>query len=220
MSIPIAPRIILADDHSMMREGLRSLLENELKFHVVAQAGDGRTTVELARRLKPDVIIMDISMPDLNGIEATRQIIGDDPGVKIIGLSMHKDKRFIGEMLSAGASGYLLKQSATDELHQAIQTVLSGKKYISPDVAGVMVQDYVSRLAQEKPDVKRELTAKERQVLQLVAEGKSTKEIASILNVSIPTIETHRQHIMEKLDLHSVAELTKYAVRRGLTSLE
>lgn len=215
-----SPRILLADDHAMMREGLRSIIEHELRFKVIAQAGDGRTAIDLARKLKPDVVIMDISMPDLNGIEATRQIVAEDPNIKIIGLSMHSDKRFIGEMLSAGASGYLLKQGAMDELQQAIQTVLSGRMYISPQIAAVVVQDYVNHLAGEKPGRTVDLTAKERQVLQLIAEGRSTKEIAGMLSVSIPTVETHRQHIMEKLDLHSVAELTKYAVRSGLTSLE
>lgn len=217
MKSPIPVRIILADDHAMMREGLRAILEGELGFTVIAQAGNGRETVQLVKTHAPDLVIMDISMPDLNGIEATRQIMQEMPETKVIALSMHADKRFVGEMLGAGASGYLLKQSAMDELQQAIQTVLSGKTYISPDIAGVVVQEY---LEMKRGSDREELTAKEREVLQLIAEGLSTKEIAQKLSVSVPTIETHRQHIMAKLRLHTVAELTKYAIRTGLTSLE
>ena len=201
----------------MMREGLKSILESELGYSVIAQAANGRETVQLVKSHAPDLVIMDISMPELNGIEATRQIMLELPGTKVIALSMHADKRFVGEMLSAGASGYLLKQSAMDELHQAIQTVLAGKTYISPEIAGVVIQEYVQM---KKGGDREELTAKEREVLQLIAEGLSTKEIALKLSVSVPTIETHRQHIMAKLHLHTVAELTKYAIRTGLTSLE
>jgi DNA-binding NarL/FixJ family response regulator len=210
-------RIILADDHAMMREGLRAILETELGYTVVAQAGNGRETVHLAKTHAPDLVIMDISMPDLNGIEATRQILAELPGTKVIALSMHADKRFVGEMLGAGASGYLLKQSAMDELQQAIQCVMAGKTYISPEIAGAVIQEYVEM---KRGAEREELTAKEREVLQLIAEGLSTKEIALKLSVSVPTIETHRQHIMAKLRLHTVAELTKYAIRTGLTSLE
>ena len=212
-----AIRIILADDHAMMREGLRSILESELGYSVIAQAGNGRETVQLVKTHAPDLVIMDISMPGLNGIEATRQILQDAPGTRVIALSMHADKRFVGEMLSAGACGYLLKQSAMDELQQAIQTVMAGKTYITPEIAGVVIQEYVQM---KKGADREELTAKEREVLQLIAEGLSTKEIALKLSVSVPTIETHRQHIMAKLHLHTVAELTKYAIRTGLTSLE
>ena len=213
-------KIILADDHTIMREGLRSILENELHMHVVAQAEDGRTAVELVKKLKPDLVIMDISMPEMNGIEAAHRINEEMPGVKIIALSMHADKRYVSEMLNAGASAYLLKHSAMDELQQAIQTVLANKKYISPNIAGVVIDDYLRHRAADPPVVTASLTAKEREVLQLIAEGKSTKEIASILHVSVPTIDTHRQHIMEKLDIYNIAELTKYAIRTGLTSLE
>jgi DNA-binding NarL/FixJ family response regulator len=211
-------RIILADDHAMMREGLRAILEGELGYAVIAQAGNGRDTVALVKEHRPDLVIMDISMPDMNGIEATRQLIQEMPRTKVIALSMHTDKRFVGEMLGAGASGYILKQGAMDELQLAIQTVLSGKTYISPDVAGTVIQDYVAM--RREADGGTELTAKEREVLQLIAEGLSTKEIAQKLSVSVPTIETHRAHIMAKLQLHTVAELTKYAIRVGLTSLE
>jgi len=216
----MSTRIILADDHAIVREGLRSMLENELNMIVLAQAESGRTAIDLAVKLRPDIVIMDISMPDLNGIEATQRIVAEAEGVRVIALSMHSDKRYVAEMLKAGASGYLLKHSALDELERAIQTVLSGRTYVSPSIAGVMVKDYVEHLKAKAEGPTSLLTAKEREVLQLIAEGKSTKEIAGKLNVSVPTIETHRQHIMEKLDLHTVAELTKFAIREGLTSLE
>ncbi len=212
-------RILLADDHKLVREGLRSILENELHMSIVGQAESGRSIIHLAHTLKPDLVIMDISMPELNGIEATRQIVGDIPGVRVIALSMHSEKRYVSEMLSAGASGYLLKHSAVDELGLAIKTVLANKIYVSPDIAGIVVEDYLHHLA-SSGGAKPELTAREREILQLIAEGKSTKDIAATLHVSIPTVDTHKQHIMEKLDLHSIAELTKYAIRAGLTSLE
>ncbi|HYQ87421.1 MAG TPA: response regulator transcription factor [Bacteroidota bacterium] len=213
-------RILLADDHKLVREGLRSILENELGMAIVGQAENGRTTVEQTRLLRPDVVIMDISMPDLNGIEATRQIVSEVAGVRVIALSMHSDKRYVSEMLAAGASGYLLKHSALDELERAIRTVLDNKIYVSPDIAGVVVQDYLQHLASSDAVQPAQLTAREREILQLIAEGRSTKDIAATLHVSIPTIDTHKQHIMEKLKLYSVAELTKYAIRKGLTSLE
>jgi DNA-binding NarL/FixJ family response regulator len=214
-------RVLLADDHTIMREGLRSILENELHLEVVAQADDGRAAVELAGKLKPDLVIMDVSMPDLNGIEATRRILAADPRTKVIALSMHADKRYVGEMLGAGVSGYLLKHSAMDELQQAIHTVMANKKYISPEIAGVVIDDYLLHLSTTEGGAPPEqLTPREREVLQLIAEGKSTKEIASLLHVSVPTIDTHRQHIMDKLQIFSVADLTKYAIRTGLTSLD
>lgn len=213
-------RIIIADDHTLMREGLRSILENELHLHVVGQADTGRSAVELTRRLKPDVVIMDISMPDLNGVEATRQILSINPSTKVIALSMHADKRYVSAMLSAGASGYLLKHSAVDELYRAICMVSENKTYVSAEVAGVVVQDYIRHLKNGKGADTKPLTAKEREILQLIAEGHTMKDIAGRLNVSVPTIETHKQHIMEKLNLHTIADLTKYAVREGLSSLE
>jgi len=208
-------RIIIADDHKIVREGLRSLLEKELAMEVLASADNGRKAVQLAKELRPDLVIIDITMPDLNGIEATKQLLRDTPGLKVIALSMHSDKKYVGEMLRAGASAYLLKDCAVDELERAIQVVRSGRVYISPDVAGVVVEG----MSQTSQPVSQ-LTIKEREVLQLLAEGHSTKEIAHRLNVSAATIDTHRQHIMEKLNLYSVAELTKYAIREGLTSLE
>jgi len=213
-------KIILADDHKIIRDGLRALIEKELSMEIVAEACDGRTTVQKARELMPHIIIIDISMPDLNGIEATRQIISNTPNTKIIALSMHSDRRFVMNMLEAGAAGYLLKDSAFEELTMAINTVLSGKTYLSPAIAGVVVEDAMRHSTQKGSQARVELTAREREVLQLLAEGRTTKKIATQLSVSVKTVETHRRQVMEKLDIHSVAELTKYAVREGLTSLE
>ncbi len=186
---------------------------------VVAQASDGRTAVELVREHRPDVVIMDIGMPGLNGIEATRTIKQEFPSIKVIALSMYTERNIVADMLSAGASAYLLKDSAPDELEQAIGCVLKNKKYISPNIAGVVVDDYIHNLDENKNKVMPELTHKEREVLQLLAEGKTIRDIAGIMFVSMTTIETHKQHIMEKLNLHSIAELTKYAIREGITSL-
>ena len=213
-------KILLADDHKIIRDGLRALIEKEPNMEVVAEACDGRTTVQKAKELMPHIIIIDISMPDLNGIEATRQIISNAPNTKIIALSMHADRRFVMNMLEAGAAGYLLKDSAFEELTMAIKTVLSGKTYLSPAIAGVVVEDAMRHSTQKGSQARVELTAREREVLQLLAEGRTTKRIATQLNVSVKTVETHRRQVMEKLDIHSVAELTKYAVREGLTSLE
>jgi DNA-binding NarL/FixJ family response regulator len=212
-------KIVLADDHKIVRDGLRSLLENQQDIEVVAEAEDGRTTVKQAQKFSPDVIIMDISMHDLNGIEATRQIIARAPGVKVLALSMHSDKRFVTGMLRAGASGYLLKESAFRELVNAIRVVALNQTYLSPRIAGMVTEDYVHHLSATNSSTRLTLTAREREVLQLLAEGKSTKQMAAHLHVSVKTIETHRQKIMDKLDIYSVAELTKYAIREGLTSL-
>ena len=216
-------KIILADDHRLMREGLRSLLEKQPGMETLAEADNGRSAVKLARELKPDVVVMDVSMPDLNGIEATRQVKKESPAVKVLGLSMHADKHFITEMLKAGASGYLLKHCAFDELGHAIRSVSTGQIYLSPAITGVVIQDYIHtahnngiHCSVSDPT----LTSREREVLQLLAEGKSTRDIASCLNLSMKTIETHRQNIMDKLQLYSIAELTKYAVVEGLTELK
>ncbi len=212
-------RILLADDHAIVRDGLKSMLEDEEDLQVIAEAEDGRQAVSMAHEIKPDVVIMDVAMPDLNGVEATRQIVSDKLGVKVIALSMHSETRFISRMLQAGARGYLLKDCAFNELARAIRAVLEGQIYLSPQITGVVVEDYLQHLggkAQEPPEL---LTARQREVLQLMAEGYSTKQIAESLHVSVKTVETHRQHIMEKVDVHSVAELTKYAIREGLTSL-
>ena len=213
-------RILLADDHKITRQGLRSLLEQQADMEVVAEAEEGRTAVRLAKELSPDVVIMDVSMPDLNGIEATRQIVNRSPTTRVVALSMHSDTLFVSEMLKSGASGYMLKDCAFEELERAIRTVVSGKTYLSPTISGVVVDDYLHRLTKGDSGGEDVLTHREKEVLQLVAEGKSTKRIALKLHVSIKTVETHRRQIMEKLDLHSVAELTKYAIRKGYTSLE
>jgi len=213
-------RILLADDHRIMREGLRSLLEKQPGMEVIAEADNGRTTVQLSRKLKPDVVIMDIAMPDLNGIEATRQIVTETPGVKVTALSMLSDTKFVREMLSAGASGYLLKDSAFEELGDALHTVMKNQTYLSPKITSLVVKDYLGTISTKDSSVSPALTNREREIIQLFAEGKTTKEIASSLYLSIKTIETHRKKIMDKLGFRSIAELTKYAIREGLTSLD
>ncbi len=213
-------RILLADDHKITRQGLRSLLDENDDMEVLAEAENGRDAIELARKLNPDVIIMDVSMPDLNGVEATRQIIQDNHDVRVIALSMHSDTLFVSEMLKSGASGYLLKDCAFQELEQAIRTVTDGKAYLSPSISGVVVEDYLHRLSKTDMSTSEVLTDREREVLQLIAEGQSTKQVALKLHISAKTVETHRRQIMNKLDMHTVAELTKYAIRKGLTALE
>jgi len=213
-------RILLADDHKITRQGLRSLLDKQSDMEVVAEAEEGRTAVRLVRELLPDVVIMDVSMPDLNGMEAARQITREFGDVRIVALSMHSDSLFVTEMLKSGASGYLLKDCAFEELALAIRTVVAGKTYLSPSISGVVVDDYLHRLSKADFSGLEVLTSREREVLQLLAEGKSTKQIALKLHISVKTVETHRRQIMNKLDIHTVAELTKYAIRKGLTSLE
>jgi DNA-binding NarL/FixJ family response regulator len=214
----VAIKIILADDHKIVRQGLRTMLESEADIEVIGEADDGRLAVRLARELSPQVIIMDVGMPDLNGIEATRQVLAESPGVKVIGLSMHCDRRFVMNMLKAGASGYLLKDSAFEELATAIRMVLGGKVYLSTEIANIVVKDYLQGGGDES--VFSVLTPREREVLQLMAEGKSSRQIADHLIISIKTVETHRMQIMHKLQIFSVAELTKYAIREGLASLD
>ena len=213
-------RIVLADDHRILRDGLRTLLEAQPGLEVVAEADNGRSAVSLAGELTPDLVILDVGMPELNGVEAARRILAENPSVKIVALSMHADRRFVAEMLKAGASAYVLKEGAFDELIQAIDAVTEGKVYLSPRIAGVVVDDYLTQMERPARTVFGVLSSREREVLQLMAEGLATKEIAAALHVSVKTIETHRRQIMEKLNLHSVAELTKYAIREGLTSVE
>lgn len=213
-------KIVLVDDHKILRDGLRTLLEKHTHLEVIGEAHNGRIAVEQTHRLKPDVVIMDVSMPDMNGIEATRRIAGKVGGVKVIALSMYADRRFVAEMLNAGAAGYLLKDCAYEELIQALHTVMANQIYLSPVIAGILVEDYKTRLSKPKTLDPSPLTSRERETLQLLAEGKTTKEITSNLNVSDKTIDTYRQQIMKKLNLHSVAQLTKYAIREGLTTLE
>lgn len=215
-------RVLIADDHKIMLAGLRSLLEKQTDIEVVGEADNGRKAVQMAQEQNPDVVVMDVSMPDLNGIEATTQIIESLPETRVIALSMHSDKRFVMGMLRAGASGYLLKDCASQELANAIVQVAGGKKYLSPEITGVVIDDFLlgRGSSEEVATAASQLSPREREVLQLIAEGWSTKQIASHLYVSIKTIETHRRQIMKKLDLHSIADLTKYAIREGLTSIE
>jgi len=215
----MSTRILLVEDHAIVREGLCSLLEKQTDMEVVGEADEGRTAVDLVRQLLPDIVIMDITMPNLNGVEATRYITGEFPEIKVIALSIHSNRRFVSDMLRAGATGYVLKECLFDELVQAIQAVAAGGSYLSPRITGVVIDGYVKRVAAAADSPLLTLTGREREVLQLVAEGKSTKEIALELHVSTKTIEANRRQIMEKLDIHSVAELTRYAVREGLTPL-
>lgn len=210
-------RIVLADDHQIVREGLHALIAAESDLMVVAEAQNGRGAVRLVEEHKPDVVIMDVGMPELNGVDATRQIVASYPDTKVIALSMHSDSRFVTGMLKAGAAGYLLKNCASDELVGAINTVMQHQTYLSPSITGVVVEDYIRQSAAVEEPV---LTEREREVLQLLAEGRATREIAEQLHVSAKTVATHRQNIMDKLDLHSVAELTQYAIGQGLVTLE
>ena len=212
-------KILLADDHKIVSECLKPLLNKQPDMKVVGEAENGRMAVKLTQQLNPDVVIMDIAMPDLNGIEATRQIIARCPGVKIITLSMNSDKRYVTGVLNAGASGYLTKSCSFEELVSAIRVVAANKKYLSPDISGVVIEESLVRSSTAKSKVTSILTMREREVLQLLAEGKTVKQIASQLYLSIKTVHTHRKQIMDKLNIHSIAELTKYALREGLTSL-
>ena len=212
-------KILLADDHKIMRDGLRSLIEKLPEMEVVAEAENGRAAVKQTRRFRPDVIVMDINMPDLNGIDATRQIVAEFSDAKIIAFSMHTDHQFVAGALKAGVSGYLQKDSAFEELAQAIRTVVANQTYLSPKITGDVVKGYLEKLLADESAAPAFLTAREREVVQLYAEGHKTKQIADRLNLSVKTIETHRRKIMEKLDITSIAELTKFAIREGLTTL-
>ena len=216
----MAINIVLADDHKIVRDGLRSLLEKEPGMKVVAEASSGREAVRVVMKLAPDVVILDIGMPDLNGIDATHQIKTKLASTKILALSMHSDKRFVGRMLAAGASGYLLKDCAFEELADAIRAVAQNQTYLSPGIAGQVIKDYVRRLTESGGLEAEILTPREREILQLLAEGKSTRDIAAVLSISVKTVETHRSQIMERLHADSVAQLTKFAIREGLTSLD
>ncbi|HMA86620.1 MAG TPA: response regulator transcription factor [Desulfosalsimonadaceae bacterium] len=213
-------KILLADDHKITRDGLRALLEQQANMNVVGEAENGREAVRLAMDLAPDVVVMDISMPELNGIEATRQIRGVLPDTKVIALSMYADRRYVVGMLKAGVSGYLLKNCAFDELVSAIEAVTNNESFLSPRIADTVMKDYTHILEQDETAGVSALSAREREVLQLVAEGLSTRQIAERIHVSVKTVETHRQQIMKKLNAKSVAELTKIALREGLTALD
>lgn len=213
-------RIILAEDQTIMREGLRSLLEKYPDMEIAAEADTGRATVALCRQFRPDVVVMDITMPDLNGIEATRRIMSECPGVKVLALSVHSERQFVEGMFEAGASGYLSKDCAARDLASAIRAVANNQTYLSPKIAGLVVEGYVRHLSRTSSTGYAGLTVREREVLQLLAEGKSRKEIAELLYISPRTVETHRRQIMDKLNLRTNAELTKFAIREGLTPLE
>ncbi len=213
-------RIILAEDHGIIREGIFSMFEKKEEFTVIAMAKNGREAVRLVRTHNPDIVIMDVSMPELNGIDATQIIKSEFPSVGIIALSAHSEITFITHMLRAGARGYVLKDCAFEDLSNAVQAVHRGEIFLGKRVSGVVVQDYISTLSDENQDRTKNLTAREREVLQLIAEGYKTKHIASELNVSVKTVETHRQHIMKKLELYNIADLTRIAIKEGLTSLD
>ena len=213
-------RILVVDDHQMMRDGLRLILEQTPDVDIIGEAGNGHQAVKLANSLVPDIVVMDIGMTDLNGIEATRRILASDSAVKIIALSIYSDRRYVLGMLEVGASAYVLKAAAGDELVRAIQAVTEGKKYLSPEIAETVVDGYTGRIPAAGHSARKALGPREREVLQQLAEGKSSSQIAANLTISVKTVETHRRNIMRKLDLHSVAELTKYAVIEGMTQLE
>ena len=210
-------RIVLADDHKMILAALRSLLEKEIDIAVVGEAGDGAALLELVERTAPDIAVVDVGMPGMNGIEATRRLRAARPDLKVIALSAYSDKRFVLEMLDAGAKGYLIKASAGDELPRAIRAIAQGQTYLCPEVAGTIVE---AARGKSSPEVNAaaKLGQREREVLALLAEGKSSSEIAARMHIAASTVEVHRRNIMRKLDLHSVAELTEYAIREGLTS--
>ncbi|MGE5568309.1 MAG: response regulator [Rhodospirillales bacterium] len=212
-------RILLADDHGLVRKGLRFVLESEPGMEVVGEASDGREAVRMVEELNPSVVIMDIAMPNLNGIEATSQIAKRSPGTGVIMLSVHSDESYLLRALSAGAKGYLLKDSAELDVVRAVQAVSNGKPFFSPAIAKTLLEDYMRYLQQrDMQDSYDLLTEREREVLQLLAEGKSNKEVAALLNLSLYTVETHRTHIMQKLNLHNTAEIVLYAVRKKIIS--
>lgn len=212
-------RILIADDHGIVREGLRLKLQQKSEYAVVGEAVDGREAVRLAKELNPDVVIMDIGMPNLNGIQATAQILRQNPRIAVIILSMYGDETYLSRILAAGAKAYLLKDSAHEELYRAVQAVLQGKPFFSPAIAKVMLEDYMRRLQQRGlQDSYDLLTDREKEILQLLAEGKTNKEVSSVLNVSPFTVEAHRAHMMQKLDLHSTADIVLYAVRKKIIS--
>lgn len=205
-------RILLADDHKLVRQGFRLILVSQDDLEVVGETGNGREAVELAAALKPDVVVMDVTMPELNGIEATRRIREICPHTRVLALSVHRDSVYVREIIRAGAEGYLLKESADTDLLAAVRAVSEGKSYLSPDVSGALLKDYRKHVT-NPVDL---LTSREREILQLVAEGKTNKDIAGGLNLSVYTVDGHRTRIMEKLNLHSVGELVRFAIRNGL----
>ncbi len=212
-------KILFVDDHEVFHECLKTLLEDGSRYRMVGAASDGRSAVLMARDLKPDVVIMDVTMPVLNGIEATRQIVSDNPGIKVVALSSHADRRFILAVLKAGARGYVVKESAFSEVLQSIDAVLEGKMYLSPRITSLVIDDLLAGIEEEDASILSRLSEREREVLQMLAEGQGVKTIAEKLNLSPKTIETHRTQLMRKLEVTSLADLTKIALREGLTSL-
>jgi two-component system response regulator NreC len=212
-------RILLADDHTVVRDGLRSMLEHESDMAVVAEAADGRESVRMAEAQTPDVVVMDLAMPIMNGMEATRRILSANPRIGVVILSMHQDESYVLGSLKAGAKGYLLKDSMRSEVVQAIRAVSEGRSFLTRKISRILQEDYISRLQQRGLEDRFDLLSdREREVLQMVAEGRANKEVAHLLNISLTTVETHRAHILQKLDIHSVPELILYAVRRGIIS--
>jgi two-component system response regulator NreC len=212
-------RILLADDHTIVRDGLRAILERESDMTVIAEAADGRESVRLAESEEPDIVIMDLGMPNMNGMEATRRIVSANPRIGVVILSMHQDESYLLGSLKAGAKGYLLKDSMRAEVVQAIRTVHQGRSFLTRKVARILQEDYVSRLEERGLEDRYDLlSAREREILQLIAEGRANKEVANLLNISLTTVETHRGHILQKLDIHSIPELILYAVRKGIIS--
>jgi RNA polymerase sigma factor (sigma-70 family) len=212
-------RLLLSDDHQLMRRGLRLMIEQQPDLTVVGEANDGREAVALAKSLKPDVVVMDIGMPNLNGIEAAQQITQSHPEIAVVMVSMHSDESYVLRALKAGAKGYLLKDSAEADVIKAVHAVAAGKSFFSPAVSKVLLDDYVRKLKRSRvEDAYDLLTPREREILQLIAEGKSNKDVANLLNLSVYTVETHRANLMEKLRLHGVPELILYAVRKGIIS--
>lgn len=212
-------RVIIADDHTIIRSGLKALLEREPDIEVVAEAADGRQAVQKAQELLPEVVLLDIAMPNLNGIEAARQIVAKHERVGVIILSMHSDESYVLKALKAGARGYLLKDSSESDVMNAVRAVNSGKAYFSPEISRMLADDYLRQMQQRGVDDSYELlTSREREILQMLAEGKSNKDVANVLNLSLHTVETHRSNILQKLNLHSVPELILYAVRKRIVS--
>jgi DNA-binding NarL/FixJ family response regulator len=216
--IGVNKKIFLADDHQIILDGLSSLLEKQTNLQVIGTATSGRETIEKVQKLKPDILILDITMPDINGIDIAKQIKKSMPEVRIVALSIHQNLRYVSEMIKAGASGYLLKQCAFEELALCLRMVEADQLFLSPTISQTLVQDYLYRMANESENAFSLLSGREREVLQLLAEGTSAKQIAELLNLSVKTVETHRQNVMRKIGAHNLADLVKYAIREGITS--